>query len=102
MGREREPEFGTLLRPLRSPDPAAHRLDELTADEQPDSGTGRLPAGIGRAVEELEQILTVAVLDTDAGVEDTRHDLAILVGDRHPDIRAHRAVFRRVGEQVAG
>jgi glycosyltransferase involved in cell wall biosynthesis len=53
--REREPELGAAGRSGERPDPAAHRLDERTADEQADPRAGGLGGGRRRSVIELEE-----------------------------------------------
>jgi len=53
--RERESELGAASRAGQRPDPAAHRLDERAAHEQPDARAGGLGGGRRRSVVELEE-----------------------------------------------
>ena len=86
--------------PPPGPDPAAHRLDQLTAHEQADAGSRRLPGRMRRAVEQLEEPLRRFVRDAHPLVEHAQAELSAGLLDDDPHLGPGRAVLGGVAEQV--
>ena len=82
------------------PDPTAHRLDELTADEQADPGSGGDSRCIRRPIEQVEHAARVRVAEADALVEHPDDRLVVGVLGVDPDRGRRRAVLCGVRQEI--
>ena len=100
-----EPERAAAPRLAGRADRAAHQLDQLAADAQPEPGAAVLARGRGVGLgERLEQPLGLLGVDADPGVGDLEAHAApararLALGDAHGDL-ALRGELDRVADQV--
>jgi len=96
---DRQNRAGTVLTVSRH-DKAALRLDEATADRQPEPGAGALPVLRLDSVELVENPFEIAGRNARSFIDDfDRHDVAIAPG-AHVDTGAKRGLIGGIIEQV--